>query len=49
MDEDPKSAMKTKNEYVTLINELLKACNDIEMLDFICQLLRKRNCMRLRE
>jgi len=49
MDDDPKSVMKTKNEYYLLIIELLKACNDIEILDFICQLLRKHTCMWLRE
>lgn len=30
-----------KNEYISLITELLEKCNDIPLLDLILKLLRK--------
>ena len=31
-----------KEEYINAINNLLQHCNDIELIDFIYQLLHKR-------
>lgn len=30
-----------KEEYITLINELMKECNDLALLDLILKLLQK--------
>lgn len=49
MDDDPRSARKTKKEYLKIIIVLLNGCNDIELLDFIWRLLYKNSIMRLKE
>ncbi len=38
--------MSIADTYIKKINELLKDCNDIELIDFIYQLLQKR-CKQL--
>ena len=42
-DKPPK---KEKQMYIISIIKLLKKCDDIELLDFIMQLLQKSNSMR---
>ena len=38
MDDEPE---KLKQEYISSINNLINECNDIDLLDFIMQLLQK--------
>lgn len=39
MDDEPE---KLKAEYITSIKSLIDECNDLDLLDFIMQLLQKR-------
>lgn len=36
-----KGVMQMKEEYITNIIQLMQQCNDLELLDFIFQLLNK--------
>ena len=43
MDDEPKGEKsELKKEYIEQINKCMLMCNDIELLDFIFQLLQKR-------
>ena len=38
-----KESIFMKEQLVTMINELLEKCNDLDLLDFILKLLQKSN------